>query len=1127
MKAKSAFLALLVLAASVALAEPGAKYLIIAYDSYVGVVQPLANWKTRKGTLAKVVPVSEIGANSTAIQTYIRNAYNTWPVRPEFVLLVGQPSQIPAYANTHDCYYGNMTGDFKMEISVGRLPATTARECSTMVNKILAYERPSFIGDTTWFLRATTCVREDANDTFYWGDSRFAHRFWQGRGYQMIDSFSMNRGHNSSNVNAAAADGRAFITYRGQGVGTWWSPFNAVAPNGWNNGGELPVVVGGTCATITMSPGESMYGDQFVRAGSPLLLGGAVAYFGTTGSISSGAHYRSAVYRGFFNALYDEKEYRLGPATLRGRFRVDSLYHVQARYEEWNLLGDPDMGVWTGMPQKLVVQYDSVVPMAPQTFTVTVTAQGGPVPGAQVCVWMDSVVYAVGTTSGSGQVGLPINPTHVGTMSVTVTGSNLLPFEGTGRVMVSNAPYLVVAGTVIDDFVGNHDRVVNPGERFRMTVSLRNLGGATATGVTALLRIADPVVTVYDSTAYFGVVMPESTVVGEPFDLAVDSSTVEGQVVSAVLKMHDSEGDSWACPIDIVVRAGRLGIVSVQLLDSPPFGNGNGRLGAGESGRLELRIANSGRGNLSGVIGVLACLDSNVVITDSLGFYGPARAGETLAGRTDRFGVTAGPGLARNQPVQFRVRLSGDGGTYHYADTFSLEVPGEQGSVGEPTGPDAYGYWCYDDTDVESGRAPVYDWLELAPPGPGEVIPAVSDSDAATRTLAAPFLFRYYGNSDNLISVCSNGWLCQGYTTSRTGYNRPIPDTAGPASMIAPFWDDLDPDESRGGYGTAYQYHDTANHRWIVEFKEFAHINQGSIRETFQAILYDPAFHPTPTGDGDIIFQYNRVSLNSGCTVGIEDNTETRGIQYLYNNVHAPTAAYVQSGRALRFTTWPPCSNSRPWLVLVSFRISDSLYGNNNGFAEPGETLTVSVLVRNSGSATASSVSARVRVDDGEGVLLDSSSALPDLPVGAQAGNQADPFIYAVTSSPADSIIEMTLILEADGYASASYFSFGLAGVQSVTAAPEPLPVGTVLMPLWPNPTTGCATVQYGLARAMPVDLALFDPTGRRVMTIVRAGQTRGWWNQSLAVHQLPPGVYFCRLATPDARLVRKIQVAR
>jgi hypothetical protein len=474
------------------------------------------------------------------------------------------------------------------------------------------------------------------------------------------------------------------------------------------------------------------------------------------------------------------------------------------------------------------------------------------------------------------------------------------------------------------------------------------------------------------------------------------------------------------------------------------------------------------------------------------------------------------------------VRLRGDGGTYRYADTFGFDIPGEQGSVGEPTGPDAYGYWCYDDTDTTTGRAPVYDWLELAPPGPGQVIPAVSDSDAATATLPMPFRFRHYGVSDSFMSVCSNGFLALGYTTHRSGYNRPIPDTAGPPLMIAPFWDDLNPDETRGGNGTAYQYYDSANHRWLIECKDFAHYNQGSIRETFQALFYDPAFHPTPTGDGEVVFLYNRVSLNSGCTVGIEDNTETRGIQYLYNNVHAPTAAYLQSGRALRFTTWPPRSTSRPWLVLVSVRVSDSLYGNNNGLAEPDETQTVTVEVRNSGSAGAVNVTARLHCDDGEGVMVDSFSTLSDMPVGATASNGADPFVYQVAELPSDSVVEMTLRLDADGYASACYLSFGLAQVQTLAeGGPGPALRRSFLGQVSPNPASHSAALSYGLARAGPVDLALFDAAGRRVRNLVQGLQDAGLHTLQVPVGELAQGVYFCRLVAPDRRVVRKVQIAR
>jgi hypothetical protein len=64
---------------SVASAVDGAKYLIVAADDQESVVQPLADWKTGKGVPAMVVPLSVAGTTPAAVQTYIRNAWNTWP----------------------------------------------------------------------------------------------------------------------------------------------------------------------------------------------------------------------------------------------------------------------------------------------------------------------------------------------------------------------------------------------------------------------------------------------------------------------------------------------------------------------------------------------------------------------------------------------------------------------------------------------------------------------------------------------------------------------------------------------------------------------------------------------------------------------------------------------------------------------------------------------------------------------------------------------------------------------------------------------------------------------------------------------------------------------------------------
>ncbi|MEO0085713.1 MAG: C25 family cysteine peptidase [candidate division WOR-3 bacterium] len=1121
------------LLAGAATAEQGGKYLIIAADQFVGAVQPLAAWKTKKGVLAKVVPKSEAGSTSAQIQAYIRNAYSNWPVRPEYVLLVGAPSLIPAYGNVNDCYYGDMGGTSLMEISVGRFSVSTARECSLLVNKTLAYERPSPAGDTTWFVRGTTVVREDSPaDPYYQPDSRFVRKFWENSGFALCESLCSLWGHNSSHVNSAAADGRSFITYRGQGTGSWWPPFNTIAPSSWNNGAKLPIVVAGTCATITLAPGEKMISDSMMLAGTVSGLGGAVAYFGTTSSGTGISSRRGACYRGFFAALFAEKQHRLGPATLRGRFQVDSLYPGEpTRYWEWNLLGDPELNVWTGKPRQTTVEFDSVIHLGRQDFVVQVGAGGSAVSGALVCCLMDSTVYATGLTDGSGRAVLDINPANIGMMAVTVTGSNLLPFEGSARVMVADRPHLVIDHTLVDDFSGNHDGIINPGERCRLSPYLRNVGGMPANSVSAVLRLSDSHITLLDSLAGYGTIGPDSTVAGDPFEISVDTLVGEGYSAGALLRVQDAEGDSWNCGLGITVRAGRIEVATQLLLDSAPGGNGNGRLGRNESGRLQIGLRNCGGGPLAGVIVLLERIDTNVVVVDSTAAYGALGAGAEKPGSFDCFAVAAGPNLPRNNPVRFRLRVRGSGGTYNYSDTASVSVQAEQGVSSDPTGPDAYGYWCYDDTDTESGRQPTYNWLELAPPGPGTVIPVVSDSDAATIVTALPFRFRYYGVEYDSISICSNGFLGLGRTAFRSGTNRPIPDTVGPPAMLAPFWDDLNPDENANGFGTAYQYHDAANGRWIVEFKDFAHYGYPSIRETFQAILCDPTVWPTPTGDGEVVYMYNRVSLASSVTVGIEDHTETRGIQYLYNNSYAPSAAWLQAGRALRFTTWPPRNLNSPWLTLVRVQVSDTALGNGNGLLEAGESLEVVITVRNRGLFDALGTTAALHSLEPDAAVFDSLAALGTIPPGGEAANSGQPFRLVVAEVPDDSLLNFQLNLGAGEYVTTAFFSVGLDGVSGLKAGSPELRLRTGLAAIRPNPLSTRALVNYALGSAGQADLALFDALGRRVLNMATGRHEPGEYSAVIPAAELSQGIYFCRLVVRDSgrqqRFVRKIQIAR
>jgi hypothetical protein len=122
--------------------ESGARYLVVTHDDFYDDILPLAEWKHKKGMKTKVVKMSEIGSDSLSIRNYIVNAYNTWPIQPEYLLLVGAPNYLPfplVMGWNSDNYYTNITGDIYNEILSGRFTVHDTIETQTVVNKILSY----------------------------------------------------------------------------------------------------------------------------------------------------------------------------------------------------------------------------------------------------------------------------------------------------------------------------------------------------------------------------------------------------------------------------------------------------------------------------------------------------------------------------------------------------------------------------------------------------------------------------------------------------------------------------------------------------------------------------------------------------------------------------------------------------------------------------------------------------------------------------------------------------------------------------------------------------------------------------------------------------------------------------
>ena len=432
----------------------GAKYLIIAPDSFIQALQPLADWKTKKGVKAMVVPLSVTGNTASQVKNYILNAYNTWEIRPEYILLAGLGTVVP-YISSSDDFFADMTGNYQIELSTGRFPCATISQCQIIVAKTILFERMPYMDDTTWYLKGTTIVNENnPPDPYFQPDCRYIRNLMLASGYIHVDSFISTAGHNATSVEDAITEGRTFVVYRGWAVTNWWSPFN-VDPNRTNNGYKLPIVITGTDGP-TMSLSTSGYlGDRFLNVGSIINPKGAVGYFSTTvlDANPSTNMQRGTVVKGFFKAIFEENICCMGDAAKRTKFVIDSLYGIQARYQEWNLFGDPELNLWTAVPKPLTVIYDSIINPTPCSVAVAVLSNGIAVWNALVCLMKDTTIYEYGNTDSNGIKVFSILPQDTGTISITVTARSCHPFEGVIRVLpegIEERSTLDATGTTLE-----------------------------------------------------------------------------------------------------------------------------------------------------------------------------------------------------------------------------------------------------------------------------------------------------------------------------------------------------------------------------------------------------------------------------------------------------------------------------------------------------------------------------------------------------------------------------------------------------------------------------------------------------------------------------------------------------
>ncbi len=549
-------------------------YLIIVHDGYETSITPFAQWKKQKGYHVTVTKTSEIPGGPTAanIQAYIQDAYNNWTIPPTFVLLVGDVAQIPAFTGSEtgsvtDLYYAAISGsDYFPDLWVGRFSADSSANVDVMVEKVVDYEKTDWSSGTGWIKKAVFLASRD-NHTISEGTHRYVIQTHLAPAGYVSDSLWNNDGATTQDVRDALNDGRSIAAFSGHGSEGGWGdgpPFSKYDVRNLTNLDMYPMVSSHSCLTGDFGYYSECFGETWVRVPGK----GAISFWGA--STYSYWTEDDVLERRMFDKLFYNNLTWLAGMQDAALYEVYLAGFTLAKYyhEEYNLLGDPSMMLWTEVPQTLTVTHPPLIPVGPYNIPVNVLVYGAPVDSALVSALVKStdsltVAYTVG-----GNATLSVNTTGWDTVLVTVTGYNLEPYIGV--VLVGSGPYIShLKSTIVDSLGGNGNGDANPGETINLPTWTINCGTEVANNVYCLFSTADSFAAVTQDSSFFGTVAAGDSALGTlDYVFMVDPRCSDMHSIVFDLTAYDEAGTTWVSQFEVTVLA-MMGVEDDNSLSLP------------------------------------------------------------------------------------------------------------------------------------------------------------------------------------------------------------------------------------------------------------------------------------------------------------------------------------------------------------------------------------------------------------------------------------------------------------------------------------------------------------------------------------------------------------------------------
>ncbi len=576
--------------------EDHGNMLIISHGAFMSTMQPLVDWKNKKGIPTEMIDVAEIGSSAGSIENFVDNYYEENNLT--FLLLVGDIAQIPSPSisgSASDPSYGFIEGnDFYAEVIVGRFSGSTPAHIATQVERSINYEQSPQAG-ADWYDNALGIASSQGPGFQGLDDDEFNEQILKplllGFTYDDYEGIYDGSGGTDAQGINAINDGVSLINYTGHGSISSWgngASLNSSQVNSLENNYLLPFVITVGCNVGEFQSTNECFAEAWLRATNDGEPSGAIAHYGSTISQSwePPMHGQYGMNLIITESLDEHLTRTIGGITTNGCMYMNDAQGASGINETkyWTLFGDPSLELRTDQPATLNVSHDDAIVVGQSELSIDTG-----VDNALVALSMNGELLA-SAYSENGIAVLDLSDAELvpGDYDLVVTAFNAFPYETTISVITPEGPYVT-----LDSYQINSDTNNNGMADFDETITLvlyaNNVGVDDAYNVSGLISIEDPYISLGNNNVEFGDIAAGGSANAGDIAFTIAHNVPDGHSAGFDILFSSDEAD-WEGNFNVTIHAPLFTVSNPSFTDT----GGDGVWDAGEEITVVLLLNNEG-----------------------------------------------------------------------------------------------------------------------------------------------------------------------------------------------------------------------------------------------------------------------------------------------------------------------------------------------------------------------------------------------------------------------------------------------------------------------------------------------------------------------------------------------------